>query len=55
MAFHNYQVTYGTNGEVEQVVLLPDDSAPRKRTIVVREETHNKAKHTAENLYSLAT
>lgn len=54
MAFHNYQVTFGTDGEVERVVLLPDDPEPRKRTITVREETSNKAKHTAQDLYSLA-
>jgi len=55
MAFHKYQVTFDENGEIEKAVLLPDDTTPRKRTIIVREETLNKAKQAAERLYSLAT
>lgn len=54
MAFHNYQVTFDENGDVESTILLPEDPAPRRRTIRVREETQNKARKVAEDLYSLA-
>lgn len=50
MAFHKYQVTFDTDGEIESVHQLPDE-APRKRTIIVREETERKAKQAAERIY----
>lgn len=54
MAFKNYQVNFDENGDIESVQLLPDDPTPKKRTIVVREETERKAQRAAEALYSLA-
>lgn len=54
MAFHKYQVTFGTNGTRESVIQLPDETNPKKRIIIVRAETENQAKHIAEDLYSLA-
>lgn len=55
MAFHKYQVTFNEAGHIEKSVQLPDEEDPRKRTIIVREETLNRAKRAAEQLYSLAT
>lgn len=54
MAFHQYQVTFNEEGEIETVIQLPAEANPRKRTIVVRAETQNQAEHAAEDLYSLA-
>jgi hypothetical protein len=54
MAFHNWQVTFDEDGDIETVIELPDDTTPRKRTITVRAETQNQAEHVAEDLYSLA-
>ena len=54
MAFHNYQVTFDEDGNVESTILLPEDSEPRKRVIRIREETANKARKVAEDLYSIA-
>lgn len=53
MAFHKYQVTFDEDGEIEKVIQLPDEPA-RKRALIVREETLNKAKIAASDLYSLA-
>lgn len=54
MAFKNYQVRFNEDGEIESVVELPDDPTPKKRTIVVKEETERGARRTATELYSLA-
>lgn len=53
MAFKLYQVTFNAAGDVENVLVLPDENE-QKRTIFVREESANKARHRAETLYSLA-
>ncbi len=53
MAYNRYQVTFDDNGEIESAVQLPAE--PTKRRVVqVREETLNKAKQVAAQLYSLA-
>lgn len=54
MAFHQYQVTFDEDGEIEHVIQLPDEATPKKRTITVRAETQNQAEHIAEDLRSLA-
>lgn len=53
MTFKLYQVTFDASGEVERVFELPPENE-QKRTIFVREESANKARHRAETLYSLA-
>lgn len=53
MAFHQYQVTFDENGEIENTIVLPDPPET-KRTITVRAETKNQAERIAEDLYSLA-
>lgn len=54
MAFHQYQVTFDEDGEIETVIQLPDETTPPKRSIVVRAESERKAERAAEDLYSLA-
>jgi hypothetical protein len=54
MAYHKYQVMFDVDGEVESITQLPDET-PRKRAIIVREETPTKARQRAEELYTLAT
>jgi hypothetical protein len=53
MAFKKYQVSFNEDGSIEACLELPDEP-PRKRTIVVREETSRKAQRVASDLYSLA-
>jgi hypothetical protein len=53
VAFSKYQVTFDETGEVESTIQLPAEPAKR-RVIIVREETPNKARQVAEKLYSLA-
>lgn len=53
MAFKRYQVSFDEAGEVLDAVELPAEE-PRLRTIVVREETKNKAKKLAADLYTFA-
>jgi len=55
MAFHQYQVTFDEDGELESTILLPDEANPKKRVITVRAETENQAERIAEDLYSLST
>jgi hypothetical protein len=51
--FHQYQVTFDENGDVESAVKLPDDSSPKKRVVVVLESTKTKAIKAAERFYPL--
>ena len=53
MAFHKYQVQFDEDGEIVKVIQLPDEPA-RKRVIIVREETENKARKVAADLYTYA-
>lgn len=53
MAIKTYQVTLDEDGQALSAIRLPDEPA-KTRTIIVREETLNKAKKAAEDLFTFA-
>jgi hypothetical protein len=51
MSKKKYQVNFDESGEIVSAVRLPDE-VPKKRSIIVREDTLSKAKAAAKIAYS---
>lgn len=54
MSFKQYQVNFDENGDIASMQELPNEDAPRKRSITVRAETERQARRLARELYTLA-